>query len=315
VLETLAALGFRSVRLPVNSDNWAGDNAVRRRAAGALQDALEQLGKAGLGATVDFHLGSGLYKALVNSPGEGSRLVRAAWTKLAPVLRDTSADQVFPELLNEPPLAQEHWLPLRQELIDIVRRSCPDHAVIWGASSYQSIGETLGCPVPKDANSIVGVHYYTPLAFTHQCAEWDDSGFALLHDLPFPASSKSQSVKALREELLSKGDQAALDILDHEIETPWTEQRIENDFAVLAEWSSAHGVSVVINEFGVYSACVPPKSRITWTAAVRRAAERHGFGWSFWELDHGFGLMGDRADYRTFDVDLVAALVGEELAS
>jgi endoglucanase len=42
--------------------------------------------------------------------------------------------------------------------------------------------------------------------------------------------------------------------------------------------------------------------------AVREEAERAGFGWTYWELDQGFGFIADRTSVDGFDDAMMAAL-------
>ncbi|HUZ66474.1 MAG TPA: endoglucanase, partial [Beijerinckiaceae bacterium] len=74
-------------------------------------------------------------------------------------------------------------------------------------------------------------------------------------------------------------------------------------FAPLAAWSRVHSVPVVLNEFGVLRFKTTPRDRAAWIEAVRRQAERHGFGWAHWEYGNGFGLLDEngRLDRQIVD--------------
>jgi endoglucanase len=105
-------------------------------------------------------------------------------------------------------------------------------------------------------------------------------------------------------------DGADAAFLDAQLDVPWTAAQIEADFAALAGWSRRHGVPAMLNEFAALNFCVDAPSRARWTRAVRLAADRNGVGWSYWELDQGFGFVGDRTDAASVDMALVDALLG-----
>jgi endoglucanase len=271
--------------------------------------AVGTLAGHGLAATIDMHPSGDLLAGFASDPHAACSEVELAWQALAPALADLP-EATSAELLNEPPLWSDRWLPLRDRLAAVVRAAAPRIPITWGAGRYQTIGETIGAPLLADPNAVVAVHYYAPMGFTHQCESWSGSVYARFRDLPFPAAPDSPAITDLRRSLAAAGDSEAAQTLDEEHAAPWTTARIDADFAQLADWAAANAQRVSVNEFGVLGFCADPLSRRTWLAAVRRAAERHGFGWAVWELDHGFGIMADRRDAASLDLDLVDSLTG-----
>ena len=312
VFEALHDLGLRSVRLPVDADQFGlGDRTETAAAARRLEQALNKLEVHGFAVTVDLHTSSIIFGLFDTAPEAADAAAVAAWDALGRVVAGSSPDHVFAELLNEPPMARDRWLALRDRLAETVRRHCPAHTLIWGAARYQGIWETLETPVLADANAIAAVHYYTPLGFTHQCENWGGSAFARFRGLPFPADDRSPEVIALRAAFVAAGDAEALEALGEEFAAPWDVARIAADFADIGAWSAAQGCPVVLNEFGVLGFCVDPVSRAAWTRAVRLAAEQNGLGWAYWELDQGFGFIESRQSLAGFDLSLIDALVGD----
>lgn len=185
-------------------------------------------------------------------------------------------------------------------------------AIRWsgGPARYQGLWELEATKPLADANAIAAVHYYTPMGFTHQCENWDASPLRRIHDLPFPATRHGPAARKLAAQFRSSGDEAALAFLDGEFDGPWTVAAIDARFAKVAEWGRAHGVAIMLNEFGVLNFCVDPVSRTTWVGAVRRAAEANGIGWTYWEVDHGFGFIRDRTETEGFDHAMIDALIG-----
>lgn len=310
VLDKLQAMGFGAVRLPIDADEFGLGNAATVRAAGArLEAVLTELTSRGIAVIADLHSSPRIGDLLAHVPDDGDRAVVRAWENLRPIIAGFSPKLVFPELFNEPPMEAERWLPLRDRLAETVRHACPDHTLIWGASRYQGIWETVAQPALPDPNAIAAVHYYTPMGFTHQCMSWGNSPLERIGDLPFPATREIPEVRALEHKLSAAGDSEALQVLVEEFAEPWFASRIEADFADLARWSSEQNCPVLLNEFGVLDFCVDPASRARWVRAVREAAEATCVGWTYWELDQGFGFIADRRSTEGFDMTLIEALL------
>jgi endoglucanase len=307
VLEDLSDLGFQSVRLPVDAARIVSESG--RDVLAHIASSARDLTASGYSVTFDMHGDQAMNQLFVSSPQEAEALLAAAWGKLASVLGEFSPEDSFAELLNEPPMSMERWLPLRDRLAETVRKSCPEHTLLTGAAGYQGINDTISEPPLDDANVIAAVHYYTPMGFTHQGADWTGTALEQLCGLPFPARRDDAAILAMREQLSRRGDEEAVALLDNEFEADWTEARIGGDFDRIGEWSRQSGTPVVLNEFGVLGGGADPASRARWISSVRRAAERNGMAWTYWELDQGFGFVGDREDAGSFDLALVDALI------
>lgn len=307
-LEKLRQSGFETIRLPVNGDLVsAGDRAVLR----SIRDGVAELVGLGFAVLVDMHPSSDLRAAFEHDPANAARRVVLAWTALRAVIADLPTNSVYPELLNEPPMERAAWLELRQQLAETLRARCSLHTLVWGPARFQGIWEIADTPPLVDDRQIAAIHYYAPMAFTHQCENWDTSPLTRIANLPFPATRDMPQVRALVSRLRAAGDEEAASLVEKELSDPWTEARIAADFAKLGRWSSAHDCPVILNEFGVLNFCVDPASRAAWTRAVRKAAEANHIGWAHWELDQGFGFIASRQSTEGFDPQMIAALLGD----
>ena len=289
VLDALRARGFETIRLPVDPALVTTDFAVN------VAEALAMVTGKGFNALLDLH----------PSGDVDADQVDAAWGILAGVIATTSPDQVYAELLNEPPLDPKQWAQLAFRLIATIRAQAPDHKLIWGPARVQGIWELADQTPPADPNVIASVHYYTPMGFTHQGENWDQSPLARLKNLPFPTTRQSPEVAALAATL----DAADLAFLNGEFAGPWTVEHIRNDFADLSKWAKRHKLAVMLGEFGVLNFAVDPISRANWIRAVREAAEGVGAGWVYWEADQGFGFIADRQSTNGFDDTMIGALL------
>ena len=306
VLEKLRRSGFETIRLPIDGNVvLSGAPALRR-----IEEGVAALVAAGFAVLADLHPSTGLHAALRTDPEVGSARVAEAWSALRSVIADLPADRVYPELLNEPPMAPAAWLSLRDRLAETVRAACPHHIVIWGPAPDQGIWQLDGTPPLDDDRQIAAVHFYAPMAFTHQCQSWGASPLARIRGLPFPATRDMPIVAKRIAALRAAGDEAAALLVEEQLTTDWTEAAIDAEFEKAAGWSAATRCPVMLNEFGVLDFCVDAASRTAWVRAVRRAAEARGIGWAYWELDQGFGFIESRTSTEGFDSTMLDALFG-----
>ncbi|HET7094041.1 MAG TPA: cellulase family glycosylhydrolase, partial [Thermomicrobiales bacterium] len=310
VLEKLHSLGFRSVRLPVSAETIVGVDAADRKAMlGRIRSAVDELVKVGYSVIVDLQPDGAFMRLLRQDAAAAGDRAADAWTHIGDKIADLPAGPIYAELLNEPPLEQAVWLGLRGRLAEIVRSKCA-HTIVWGPARYQGIWELAETPPLADRNSIAAIHYYAPMAFTHQCENWDSSPVGRLKNLPFPATRDTPAVTKLASDLKDAGDERALAALEDAFQHPWTAAHIASDFAGVQEWSRKNDCPVILDEFGVLGFCSDAASRANWIRAVRQAAEANGIGWTWWELDQGFGFIRSRQETGGFDLPMIEALTG-----
>lgn len=310
VLAKLRALGFDTIRLPVAADPVLADGDAARAMLRRIGDALAVCQAGDFNVVLDLHPAGGFGTALRERPNEGAELAKEAWRRLRDVLASFPAGFVQAELMNEPPMEQQRWLDLRDALAGMVRETCPFHGIVWGPARYQGTWELASARPLADERASVAVHYYAPMAFTHQCENWDGSALGRISGLPFPADADTPAVADLRAKLHQVGDEDALALLNDAFTRPWSAGTIAADFAEVGAWARRHHCPALLGEFGVLDFCADPVSRVNWTRAVRDAAEANGIGWTYWELDQGFGFIDDRRSTEGFDDALVEALTG-----
>jgi endoglucanase len=308
VLAELRRCGVASIRLPVDGELVLGGGAAMLR---HIRAAVSDLVEAGFAVLVDMHPSATLHAAFLRDPAAAGDRVEEAWTALRDVIADLPAGRVYPELLNEPPMEQGHWLALRDRLAETVRAACPDHAIVWGPTIDQGIWRLEATPPLADDNQIAAVHFYAPMAFTHQCQSWGASPLARIRHLPFPATRDTARMRERLLALRGSGEDVAAALLEEQLSIDWTAAAIRAEFDRAARWSQSSGCPVMLNEFGVLDFCVDAESRLAWVRAVRSAAEANGIGWAYWELDQGFGFIESRRSTRGFDTAMVSALFEE----
>jgi endoglucanase len=310
VLANLRSRGFTHIRLPVTAERlmeaFSSPDEVARRLA-ELDRALGTLVGLGYGVSLDLHPGNKLGRLHVAEPNAALDLIDALWRRLARRYADYPDDRLFLELLNEPSVEAKVWNAQAARLIRTIRGESPRRTLIFGPANFQRIEALLELVPFPDPNIVYAAHFYDPMIFTHQGLDWSDDPLRYLHGVPFPAKRTDSRIVQLLS-AVKNADAARL--VEKDLVSPWTEERIERGIARAAAWSERHRRAVIINEFGVLGWKAAPADRIRWLTAVRTAAERHCIGWTHWDYADGFGFVRRLNDREIPDEAVVEALLG-----
>lgn len=179
----------------------------------------------------------------------------AFWTQVAAHYRD-APDKVVFEILNEPnESTNDVWNEVHDEALAVIRRTNPTRNVIIGPAFWNNVGWLDRLTLPQDdRHIIVTVHYYLPMSFTHQGAAWTPE-----------YANLSGNTWGTAEDL------AALD----------------RDFDGVQAWAKRNDRPILLGEFGAYDKG-PMESRVKYTSAVARGAEKRGWAWAYWQFDRDF---------------------------
>jgi endoglucanase len=227
-----------------------------------LDDVLREAQKAGLGVMVDEHD----FDACSQDLDLCRARLSAFWKQVAPRYARAPRNVAF-ELLNEPhdKLNGEPWNRLFAEVLAIVRESSPTRIVVVGPTHWNSLADLPLLQLPNDPNLLVTFHYYEPFHFTHQGATWVGEEMKKLHGVTWGSPAERATVAA--------------------------------DFDKVAAWSAANHRPILLGEFGAYDKSGTPMDlRVAYTSAVRCEAERHGFGWAYWQFEGNFIVWDMAAD-------------------
>ena len=163
--------GFNHVRInlhpfrdaPSRQSQEIGDEYFK-----TLDWAVEQALANKLMPIVNFHE----FQEMARDPEGKKERFLAMWKQIAEHFKDAPSDVLF-EVLNEPhgELTSELWNQLFHEALKVIRESNPTRTVIVGPVDWNGIAMLPKLELPEaDRNLIVTVHYYSPMAFTHQGA-------------------------------------------------------------------------------------------------------------------------------------------------
>lgn len=256
--------GFQSVRLPVRWSDYTERSApyeIEHEFLRQVDQWVDCAERAGLNMVLNVHH----YEEMYHKPEDELPRFLAIWKQIADHYKNRS-DYLYFELLNEPHdhLTASLWNDIIKQTVSIIRMSNPRRSLIVGPVHWNSISALEQLQLPDDPGLIVTVHYYEPFDFTHQGASWAPDHVRKLSNVTW--QEKPEELAALQKRF----DQAV-------------------------DWSRKHGRPIYLGEFGAYSAA-PLDSRIRWTKAVVREAERRGFSWAYWEFGAGFGIYNPSHD-------------------
>jgi endoglucanase len=220
-------------------------------------ETLDWVVKKGLEAKLMVILDMHEYNQMADDPVGKKEMFLSVWRQLAPRYKDQPSQVIF-EVLNEPnqKLTVEMWNEYLAEAVKIIRETNPSRTLIIGPGNWNGIESLPTLKLPEnDQNIIVTVHFYHPMAFTHQGAPW---------------SKDTKDVTGVKW-----------------MGTEEEKQFVESKLKVAADWSKANKRPIFLGEFGAYDKG-EMDSRARYTAFVARTAEKFGFSWAYWQFDSDF---------------------------
>ncbi len=251
--------GFDFVRIPMAPHNYTlpdapytVDTEYLKRLDWVIKTALS----AKLSVILDFHQ----YEELLRNPEAHTARFIAIWKQLAERYAKYS-NKLYFELLNEPAneLTAERWNSILNATLSEIRKTNRSRHVIVGPVAWNGIPmlNALQLP-PADRRILVTFHFYDPMTFTHQGAEWVTN------------SSEWLGNRWLGTEL--------------------EKYRISDMFDEAVEWSRTNNRSLLLGEFGAYSKATM-EDRVRWTTFVRETSEARNIPWTYWDFFDGFGIF------------------------
>nr|WP_319390612.1 cellulase family glycosylhydrolase [uncultured Cohaesibacter sp.] len=295
MLSDLFYRGFTHVRLPINAENVMAPFSSPTQMAAyitALDQAVKRLTRLGFAISVDMHPSGGVFSDLNRTNPELSfEVLKSAWDVLVANSADWPLDTVYFELLNEP-VNHEEWWQAAQTIVSHLNATAPGRKLIVGPGVWQRYEPLISSEPLKGENVIYAIHEYSPMVFTHQAMTWaEDSTLSLLANVPFPASIDHPAIQRQIADLEDSGNKDAANELRSAFQEPWNAERIAGIFRDTGKWAASHGVTVILNEYGVLNFAVKKVDRANWLRAVRKGAEDMCIGTTVWEYSDGFGIV------------------------
>jgi aryl-phospho-beta-D-glucosidase BglC (GH1 family) len=308
---TLKELGFTYVRIPIGQFIlFNRDNPSQLKATNLIfvESAVKKAIDHGLAVTLNYHPASNEFETTLPSSTANQDKLAEYWKAVANYFKKYSTTQIFFEVYNEPHVASDGsvlnnkswWTAVQLKLIRVIRSVAPDHFIIVGGETWNSIDGLKLLSVYKQNNIVYNFHCYDPFIFTHQGASWAGETMAKLRDIPYP--STPENVAPITD---TATDQEVIDIVSWYGQERWNKTKLESVIKSAVDWGNANNAALICNEFGSYMTYAPRQSRLNLINDVRSLLEENNIGWAMWEMDEGFGFInysnGDRSTFTTDD--------------
>ena len=294
-LDEFHRLGIHFVRLCLAPETVDDAGKPRAAAMPSVDAAAERLEKAGLAVVLDLH-DNGQLK--LDTTGDGPAFT-TFWEGMARRYRGKGYRDLVFELLNEPVFEKnpEAWWALQRRTVAAIRAIDPRRTILVTGTGYGGIEPLTKLPVLPERNLVYSFHCYDPFWFTHQGATWAGEAPKEIKGLEFPANPANADDVASR--MTKPYDGWVRDYGQSHDGGPYLLGRLK----IASDWGRAHGVPVVMGEFGAYPPVSPPESRARWFMAMRGAIAALRLPNCLWGYDDGFGLGRTVAPDGTIRVD------------
>jgi endoglucanase len=219
------------------------------------------------------------YVELYDNPLPQKERFIAIWKQIAEHYKGYSGNLLL-EIFNEPDDAftPEIWNDFVKDTIPVIRESNPNRIIVVDSAhdAWPSYLKFLKLP-ENDRNIIVSIHYYFPLAFTHQGAPW----MAKKYDPNSWMGTKWTGTAAEKKE-------------------------ITDAFDIAAAWGKKNNRPINLGEFGSYKKA-DMESRARWAKFIADTAAERGMSLLCWDFCAEFGLY-DR-DTKSWRKELLDAVI------
>lgn len=293
LVQNLARLGFRSVRIPVAWDTYAVDGQIQADKMRRVAEVADWVIEAGMSAVINIHwdggwIDSGNKETFPDTHATFSAVAEkkfsSYWRQIATFFEDRGEKLVFEALNEETNFSgegseQKAYATLtrvNQLFIDTVRGSGGNNAkrLLIVTGFHTDFEKTSGehYVLPKDTvphKLFISVHYYTP---------WTFCGL-----------EKDETWGKVKSTWGSAADA----------------QELERLFDRMAEFSKKNDIPVYVGEYNATEKR-EPASRIRWLSAVTQAAIRRKMVPVLWDTG---GEVSRRAPYAASE-ELQAILKG-----
>ena len=258
-VDSLARLGFKTVRLPVAWDTYAVDGQIQPEKLGRVSEVVDWITRAGMFCVLNIHWDGGWIDSgskekfpttYATFSADAEKKYRSYWEQIATFFQGKNEKLLFESLNEETNFTNEGSTDkayatlarVNQLFIDTVRKTGGNNArrllVIAGYTTDIEKTCNSGYKLPKDtlpARLFISVHYYTPYTFC-----------GLTEDAPWGKMATTWG-------------------------SPDEVKQLEHLFDTMKDFCARHDMPAFIGEFGVTTK-KESASRSRWLSAVANAA-------------------------------------------
>ncbi|HZL20115.1 MAG TPA: glycoside hydrolase family 5 protein [Polyangia bacterium] len=290
-VESLAHLGFKTVRLPVAWDTFAVDGRIQPDKLSRVSEVVDWITGAGMFCVLNIHWDGGWIdsdkkesfpKTYATFSAEAEKKYRSYWEQISTFFAGKNEKLIFEALNEETNFSREGseqkayatLTRVNQLFIDTIRKSGGNNAkrllVIVGYSTDIKKTCESGYTLPTDTlpgKLFISVHYYTPYQF---CGLNEDATWGKM----MPTWGTPDDIKQL-----------------------------EQLFDLMQGFCTRHDIPAFIGEFGV-TTTKESASRVRWMSAVLEASVSRRMVPVLWDT----GTDVSRRDPYSASPDLLQAL-------
>jgi endoglucanase len=300
----IKSLGADIIRLPINLHAMTSgkpDYTLDPLFLEFLDRAVDMAEETGIHIILDNHT----FDPIKPTPPDIELILLKVWPQMAERYKGRS-NLVLYEVLNEPHgIDVAKWGKIQGKVVEAIRKVDARHAIVVGAANYNNIDDLKRLPKYADANLVYTFHFYDPMLFTHQGADWTGPSLAQLAGVPYPPDSglippvpKSLKGSWWAERLAAYGREGS-------------PERVKKALAPAFAFARDRGVRIFCGELGVYKPNSAEADRVRWHRDLRTWLEEAGVAWAIWDAYGSFGIFKPLAGGRfrhDQDLPLVEAL-------
>ena len=301
--------GFDTVRVPIRWSAHAEITApytIETAFFERVDWVIDQSLKHELNVVINMHH----YNELFETPEVHQTRFIEIWKAIAERYKNEPT-QLYYELLNEPhdKLTKAKWERIMAETILAIRRIDNMHTIVVGGADWGGIKGLFNLALPEgEKNLICTFHFYDPMLFTHQGAEWVSEEYSTLGVVwPGPPEVEVTPVPEAAKVNWVYTWFSQYNAFPYET-NPAGPKSIQSTFDWAERLRERLDCPMWLGEFGAYGKA-DIESRINWTSYIREQAESLEIPWAYWEFGAGFGVY-DRENDRWND-GLLRALIPE----
>lgn len=304
-VDSIAAMGFDHIRLPIDEEQMWDEQGVRHDDAFRLMtNCIDWCVEKNLRVIVDLHILRSHHfnaevKPLWTDPTEQEKFY-TFWRDLSKSLINYPNSMVAYELMNEAVADDpELWNSLVANCVKVIRETEPERTIVIGSNKWQQVQTFDVLKVPaNDSNILLSFHFYEPFLLTHWNASWTQlKGYTgpvhypdtILTQSEF--NQLSEAMKTLVADRVGQGYNKA-----------WILEQWQKPLAKAKELN----LPLYCGEFGIITG-PPQEDMLRWYQDMIDLFEENGIGYANWNYKSGsFGLVDEEGIKRTDFIRIVS---------
>ena len=299
--QNLVTLGCDVIRLPINLFGMSADTpdyTIDPVLFKWLERPVRWAEELGMHIILDNH------RTDPSDPADTAKLI-SVWQQMADYFKNRS-NLIYYEITNEPyGISDNEWGEMQRKTIEAIRAIDNDHTIIVSPAGMGSYYHLEKLPHYKDDNLIYTFHFYDPMLFTHQGADWTEPSMADITGVPYPYDASRMPEKPSSVEGTWVGD------LFDWYPNDGNKASIQSKIDIAIQFRDLRQVPIYCGEFGALQGGSTAEDRTRWYTDVSGIFSQGQVPWTMWGYAGGFGIFKEGMSYifpDNLDVPTVEAL-------